>query len=281
MYYCFGEVLWDTFKNEKVMGGAAFNVAAHLQQLGAEVLLISGLGSDEDGKNIVDIMHQKNMSTQHIHISSKHPTGVVNVLLDNNGIPSYDIVYPSAWDDIHFEGSKLENDTLIFGTLALRNSTSKNTFLKIKPQFGRRVFDINLRIPFYDKEIILEGLNDCDILKINDEELLLLSGYFDTTNNQIFDYLFNRFNIQIIIQTLGKQGAEIITKNNEKFRAHPPKIEVVDTVGCGDSFLAGFLYYFDSLGDIQTALNNATLLSAFVASKRGAVPDYEINNIII
>jgi len=276
MYYSFGETLWDIFGQDKVMGGAAFNVAAHLRKLGADVLLVSSVGDDIDGQEIMTILKKRNMPSKHIFITNQYPTGVVNVTLDHKGIPSYDIVYPSAWDFIEFEGEIPSGATLIFGTLALRNSVSKNTLMKIKDKFGRRVFDINLRKPFYDEVVIINGLINCNILKINDEELVLLAQYMNVGENNVIEYLFEKYGITLIIQTLGSHGAEIRTHDGRTFNAKPPQVQVVDTVGCGDSFLAGFLYFYDQNKDIQYALDKAVKLSSLVASKRGAVPDYSL-----
>ncbi len=274
MYYSFGETLWDVFGKDKVMGGAAFNVAAHLRKLGAQAILISGIGDDANGQEILSILNKRDMATSCIYITQEHPTGIVQVKLDSQGIPSYDIVYPSAWDFIKFEGEVPNNSTLIFGTLALRNSVSRDTLMMIKDKFSRKVFDINLRKPFYDEKVIINGLIDCNILKINDEEMLLLAQYMNVSEDNVIQYLFEKFSISLIIQTLGSKGAEISTTDGKRFKAQPPQVQVVDTVGCGDSFLAGFLYFYDTTHDIQHALDKAVKLSSLVASKRGAVPNY-------
>jgi fructokinase len=291
---CFGEMLWDCFPDKEIPGGAPMNVALHLQQLGLEVKMISRVGKDKHGENLLEFVSKQGLDTSLVQIDTEHPTGTV--LVDNQDIENirYTIVSNVAWDFIELNDENLkavsDADAFIFGSLAIRNVASWDTLYHLLHQPAIKIFDINLRSPFYDFEQIEIILGYTDILKINEDELMIVADYFnidlgknptDISNisQSVSSFLSEHFPIQMICVTLGSNGALIFQDGS--ITKHPGyKVKVEDTVGSGDAFLSGLVKTYLERGEIEKILDFACALGAFVATKKGGTPRYKVEDVI-
>lgn len=287
----FGEALFDIIKGSAHLGGAPLNLAAHLAKLGAKSAVITAVGRDELGKSLLARAEAMGIDTSYIVIDKKKPTGTVTVELQAEGIPVFMINKGVAWDAITLgekEFSDLsgeEWDVFCFGTLAQRSEENRKTLQRLFSEIKTKYFfyDVNLRTGNYEKEWILSSLEHTTILKLNEEEAAtiscLLSGTADTckplTSYKAFCRLVTEKypEISVVCISRGPKGAAIYHKGiYEEVETTP--IEVVDTVGAGDAFSAGFLYTCLSGYGVSKAASIACLLGTYVASKAGAVPDY-------
>lgn len=272
----FGEVLYDCFGESKKIGGAPLNVAYHFVKLGGQASVISAVGSDELGDNAIRIMKKAGVDSSLIY-RSKFPTGRADITMNGNEA-DYTFNDPCAWDDIRaMSPLPEETDILYFGTLALRNKTSLETFRRIfgSVQAKLSYFDVNLRKDFYSKDLIIEGLKLCDIIKVNENEInviLSLSG------SKTIQDLIREYNLKMVIYTLGENGSAIYTEDKE-YHFEALKVTVEDTVGAGDSYTACFLYNYLKTNNIEQSAQKATRLSAFVCTKQGGMPEYSINEV--
>ncbi|HOK57204.1 MAG TPA: carbohydrate kinase [bacterium] len=284
----FGEVLFDLIEGNEYLGGAPFNLACHLKKIGMDVIFISAVGKDERGEKILKAMEKFNLSSEFIKIIDDVPTGIVNVKLNKNQ-PEFEIVYPGAWDFIELEEEKIRKlqnkkiEMFCFGSLALRSDKTKNTFFRLNSVLKncKKFCDINFRKPFYNKELVENLLKISDILKLNENELKETGEMFGIKGSyeEIMSKLSEKFNIEVICTTLGENGA-IMFWDYKFFKEEGIKVEVVDTVGAGDAFSAGFIKgYIEKLAP-EEILKIANKLGAFVTSKRGAIPDYEYKELI-
>ena len=276
-----GEALWDILPEGKKIGGAPANFAYHVSQFGLPSCVVSAVGDDHLGKEIVDNLTSKGLN-QLISIVP-YPTGTVQVELDEAGIPMYDIKENVAWDNIPFnealEGLAKETKAVCFGSLAQRNVVSRETinkFLDAMPQTEDSlvVFDVNLRQGFYTKEILCNSMERCNILKINDEELVTVSRMFGYPGIDLQDkcwILLGKYNLKMLILTCGVNGSYVFTPGNVSFQP-TPKVEVADTVGAGDSFTAAFIASILKGKSVPEAHSIAVRTSAFVCTKKGAMP---------
>ena len=245
-----GEALFDVLPEGKKLGGAPANFAYHVSQFGIESCAVSAKGDDELGKELIAELDVHHLNYQIETVD--YPTGTVQVSLDANGIPAYDIKEGAAWDNMPFTPAleeKAKNCTAVcFGSLAQRNEVSRNTihrFLDTMPnEEGRyKVFDINLRQGFFTKEIITESIKRCNILKINDEELITISRLFGYPGIDLQNkcwLLLGKYNLKMLILTCGVNGSYVFTTGEVSF-IETPKVEVADTVGAGDSFTGAFV----------------------------------------
>lgn len=279
---CFGEVLWDIYPDDKKLGGAPFNVAAHATQLGTTAYIISKIGNDVLGTAILDQIEHQQVPTDFVHTDNTFGTGVVNVILDKEGKPHYDIKQPSAWDFIHIaEHEKTlvhKAGALVYGSLASRNAQSRKSLFALLGLSKLNICDLNIRLNFYDEALIESLLQAANILKINDEEAELLIKLFGLDRGSFYHDLSDRYSIDTIVQTLGPEGAEAFSKGN-LCKAPGEKVDVVDTVGSGDAFLAAFIHFYLTNNPVQTCLEYACRLGAFVATQPGAIPIYSHNQI--
>lgn len=278
-FVCFGEILWDILPNEEVPGGAPMNVAYHLQQLGNKPVIITQTGADEKGKRLLQLLEEQQIDTRYVLQTDKYPTGVVNAIPQPNGDMRYTIMQPVAWDFIPYNGVLADlvqhASYFIFGSLAARNAVSANTLQQLLTVAATNVLDINLRAPHYTPETIVWLLTAADIVKLNDEELELITnwwGNFDTLEQRTV-YLKERFQLALVIVTKGANGAMVYTDGNFYYQ-EGIKVKVIDTIGSGDSFLAAFMTCYAAGKPIPEALSFATKLGAFVASSKGAWPAY-------
>ena len=245
-----GEALWDVLPDGKKIGGAPANFAYHVSQFGLNSCVVSAVGGDTLGKEIIDNLTSKGVNH---HIAEvPYPTGTVQVEIDQAGIPQYEIKENVAWDNIPYTASLkalAENTRAVcFGSLAQRNIVSRETihsFLDAMPKNDENlvVFDVNLRQGFYSKEILCASMKRCNILKINDEELVAVSRMFGYPGIDLQDkcwILLGKYNLKMLILTCGINGSYVFTPGHVSYQP-TPKVEVADTVGAGDSFTAAFI----------------------------------------
>jgi fructokinase len=279
---CFGETLWDMLPSGHLPGGAPMNVAIHLKYNHYNPLVISRVGTDDLGEALIDFLRKKEVSTEFIQIGKTHLTGVVKVNVDDKNEITYKIVEPVAWDYIQYEEKVAEkvaqSDVFVYGSLAARSPTTRETLLQYLPKAKLKVFDVNLRPPHYTPERTEQLLQFADVVKMNHQELELISGWLELPGNeqQQMDQVLQRFKLQMVILTRGENGASVLT--NEGYWEHPGyKVEVEDTIGSGDSFLATFLCNYLQEQPVPECLRKACLVGAYVATCKGATPAYDLH----
>lgn len=276
-----GEALWDVLPEGKKIGGAPANFAYHISQFGLDSCVVSAVGDDALGAEIVENFDKKDL--KHLIATVPYPTGTVQVEIDQAGIPQYEIKENVAWDNIpytaHLENLAGRTRAVCFGSLAQRNVVSRSTinrFLDAMPhdEDNLIVFDVNLRQGFYNKEILCNSMSRCNILKINDEELVTVSRMFGYPGIDLQDkcwILLGKYNLKMLILTCGINGSYVFTPGNVSF-VETPKVEVADTVGAGDSFTAAFIASILKGKTIPEAHKTAVEVSAFVCTQNGAMP---------
>lgn len=276
-----GEVLWDMLPEGRKIGGAPANFAFHVAQFGFDSRVVSAVGQDEPGDEIIAELAHKRLRTLIERVP--YPTGTVQVNLSDNGIPVYDIKENVAWDHIPFTESLRElashTRAVCFGSLAQRSATSRHTisrFLETMPdgEDHYKIFDVNLRQNFYSRETLLHGLTLCNILKINDEELVTVGRIFGMPEKDMQEQcraLLATYHLRILILTCGAHGSYVFTHDHTSF-IETPHVEVADTVGAGDSFTAAFTASLLSGKSVREAHQTAVRLAAFVCSQKGAMP---------
>lgn len=287
---CFGETLWDIFPDERKIGGAPLNVACRLHSLGSKVHLISRVGKDHNGNQILKFLQHLGLISSGIQIDHQYPTGVVNVHLDNSNTASYTIEKPAAWDFISIDEEVLykikSSDALIFGSLVCRSETSKNTLFTLLDQPVFKVFDANLRPPHYSLDLILELMIKADFIKLNDEELTEVCKFVNIRNGSLKEQLLELSKLtksKHICVTLGKKGALLLT-DNQLFKNNGYAVKVKDTVGAGDSFLAALIHLFLFKKEPQYALDYSCAVGSLVATKSGAnepIAENEIHRLLL
>ncbi len=282
---CFGEVLWDLLPTGPIAGGAPMNVAFHANQLGMQSKVISSIGDDGLGKELIRFLENKGVSTDLIQTDNTFPTGIVNVMLDSGGYPSYEIVSPVAWDYIRPDDKTKDMvktaDALVFGSLACRTERNKRTLFEYLEPAQVRILDVNLRVPFYSQSLIEALLAKADIVKMNDEELALIAGWQDADGDERsqMSFIKNKFGIDVLILTKGKDGAACLDESGYHEQPAFP-IKVKDTIGSGDSFLAAFLSKYLRGGNIRECLAFAGAVGALVATKAGGTPEIDPQEIL-
>ncbi|WP_372920508.1 carbohydrate kinase family protein [Salegentibacter sp.] len=276
---CFGEILIDDFPDMERIGGAPLNVASRLQKLGVETQIISQVGEDENGKKLLAYLEKIGVGTGLVSVTPHFPSGVVQVQLSASGSASYEISYPAAWDKIRLsEEMKMavkKADLMIFGSLVCRDEVSRNSLLELLPYAKFRVFDVNLRPPHYEKEILVELMQQADFIKFNDDELFEIAEMLGSTFHSLeqnIHFLAEKTSTSDICVTKGRHGA-VLLKDEKLYYNSGFKIEVKDTVGAGDSFLASLLAKLLQEEEPQQALNFACAVGALVAAEEGANPD--------
>lgn len=274
-----GEILWDVFPQRKVLGGAPANFAYHVSQFGYNGYAVSAIGNDLLGKEILDSLGSKKLN--YLIETTDFPTGTVEVMLNKAGVPQYEIYENVAWDNIPFT-ARTENlakttQTVSFGSLAQRNKVSRDTikkFIQAMPEDSLKIFDINLRQHFYTKEIIHDSLQLSNVLKINDEEVLMVAELYnmkDDNEQDICVKLLKDYNLNVVILTKGEEGSYVFTTKETSYQP-TPKIHVADTVGAGDSFTAAFVASYLHGDRITDAHKLAVEVSAYVCTQHGAMP---------
>jgi fructokinase len=281
---CFGEILWDILPSGAVPGGAPMNVAYHLRKLGLDPGIITRVGLDDRGKKLIDLLNSNGVDTEHIQLDYDIPTGVVNAVANEHGEMQYDIVAPAAWDFIALDEASVslvkEASHFIFGSLINRNKVSGDTLFGLLEIAQEKVLDINLRPPHFDRRIVEDLLRRADMVKMNIAELELITGWFATYKSiqERMAVIQNKFKIPSLIVTMGADGA-MINMEGKLYRHPGYRVDVADTVGSGDSFLAAFLFKLLNNEQPGAALTFASALGALVASKTGGWPAYDIAEI--
>ena len=276
-----GEALWDVLPEGKKIGGAPANFAYHVSQFGLPSCVVSAIGDDALGKEIIENFTSKGLDQLIAEVP--YPTGTVQVEIDQTGIPLYDIKENVAWDNIpyteHLDALAKRTKAVCFGSLAQRNVVSRETinhFLDTMPKDDDSliVFDVNLRQGFYNKEILCKSMQNCNILKINDEELITVSRMFGYPGIDLQDkcwILLGKYNLKMLILTCGINGSYVFTPGNVSFQP-TPKVEVADPVGAGDSFTAAFIASILKGKSVTEAHSIAVKTSAYVCTQKGAMP---------
>lgn len=274
-----GELLWDLLPEGKKLGGAPANFAFHAGCMNAESTIISAVGNDDQGKEILIRLRELKLDERYIQCNQQRKTGVVNVSV-NGGNPEYEIRNNVAWDFIHWSPqlAKLAGitDAVCFGSLAQRSEVSRHTILKFlkatRPEC-LRVFDINLRQDFFNREIIESSMDLSSVLKLNDEELSIVAQMFSLKGSEggILEKLSRRFRLEMIVLTKGSRGSLLKTGNEESF-LEAPAVDVKDTVGAGDAFTAAIVIarlHGKSMGEMHKVASD---IAAYVCSSNGATP---------
>ena len=279
-----GEVLWDVLPEGKKLGGAPANFAYHAGQfLGMEnTIAVSALGSDKLADETIEALDEHRLNYMLPRVP--YPTGTVQVQLDEQGVPTYDIKENVAWDNIPFDNdiAKIACNcrAVCFGSLAQRNVVSRETikrFLEATPADCMKIFDINLRQQFYTKEVICQSLKLCNVLKINDEELVLIGRMFDYPGLDMENkcwLILGKYDLDMLVLTCGTNGSYVFTPGQMSFQ-ETPDVKVADTVGAGDSFTGSFVGSILGGKSVPEAHHTAVKVSAYVCTQNGAMPEYD------
>lgn len=276
-----GEALWDILPEGKKIGGAPANFAYHISQFGLRSCVVSAVGNDSLGSELIGELRKKHLNMLIPEVD--YPTGTVIVQLDDNGIPSYDITENVAWDNIPFtpelELLAKSTNAMTFGSLAQRNDVSRQTIHRFidsmpKDEHVLKVFDINMRQHYCTQEIAAESLQKCNILKINDEELIVLSRMFAIPGinmEEMCKHILNEYKLKMVVLTCGVNGSYVFTPDGTSFMP-TPVVDVADTVGAGDSFSASFIAAILKGKPVGEAHRLAADVSAYVCTHHGAMP---------
>lgn len=281
---CFGEVLWDIFPTYKRIGGAPLNVAFHLNKFNIDSHIITKIGEDELGTKILDRITNDGMSTNEVQVDPKHQTGTVFATFDDNNDASYEFLDNSAWDFIDFKPSDFDivskSDAFVFGTLASRKEHTRNTLYQLLEAAKYKVYDVNFRPPHYDLNFVAELMKKSDLLKMNKAELreiLEHIGKHYTNEEEAVKHIQDYFKCDEIIVSKGSKGG--IYQSNDIFYQFPAvEIVIKDTVGSGDSFLAGFLAEKIKKSNDLEVIKKASSLGAYITSHAGACPPYKLED---
>ncbi|MGO2129812.1 MAG: carbohydrate kinase family protein [Pseudoalteromonas prydzensis] len=283
---CFGEVLWDCFDSGKRLGGAPLNMCFRFNSLGLQAHMISAVGNDELGDALLDEINKKGLITELICVHESKPTSVVEVKLDSSGSANYQIGTDTAWDNISLTAEIIEKvkdtDVFVFGSLIARTAASLMALRQLLDHAKFKVFDVNLRAPHYQLEHLIELMNRADFIKLNDDELYEIaksmgSKYHSLEQNLAF--IAKQTNTDYLCVTKGSHGALLSIKGKNYYNSGY-LIEVVDTVGAGDSFLGALVYQLCINNSPQQAIDFACAVGAMVAQRPGATPaltDQQIN----
>lgn len=282
---CIGEILWDALPDGLFLGGAPFNVACHLQSLRGHTAFVSRVGDDQLGREALRRMRARGLETGLMQIDHSLPTGFVQVELGGTGEPDYEILEPAAWDAITFTDALQQHVdravAIVYGSLAQRALTSQQTIRRLcEVERALRVFDINLRPPFIDRDVVEHSIEAADVVKCNDDEFRFLRDWFDLSDrwDPAMTDLATAFDCAAVCITSGGNGARLWMDGTTWY--HPGySVDVRDTVGAGDAFLAALLTNLLDERDGETVLRLANQLGAYVASRAGAFPSYPFDDL--
>lgn len=281
----FGEVLWDTYPENRHIGGAPLNFSAHFKKCGGEADIITAVGYDELGNETVNEIHKLGVGTDYLYRVNEE-TGKCLVSLNEEGVPSYNLLDNVAYDCIQIPDLKDKNfELLYFGTLSLRH---ENNIFVLKTiitsnNFKEIILDVNIRAPYYSKEVIKFVLENATIVKISEEELptvMQLIGKNTSSVKECAKIIGAGFRqIKMIIVTMGEKGSLAYECNSRKlYECNAEKVKVVSTVGAGDSFTAAFAAHYLKTGNIEKSLGIAAKISGYVVSCKEAIPEYEMKD---
>ncbi len=275
---CFGELLWDMLPSGKVVGGAPFNISNRVQSLGLRSAVITSVGDDALGHELIEVVKSKGNVTDYIQIHPQLPTSQVIIHVSESGEPHYDIIHPVAWDDILSSEVIIDligsSRVFVYSSLALRDPRSRDVLFALLPHARIKVCDINLREGHYDRSTILRMLDHADIIRMNEYELKMACDWVDLAYEnfeQAVIMMAEHYQLDSVIATLGSDGA-ISYKDGQFYRQPVFEVDVIDTVGAGDAFLATYLSKVLSGAGEQEALQYGCVIGALTASKHGGTP---------
>ncbi len=281
--FCFGEILWDILPDGPQPGGAPLNVAYHLTKLNVPTVLISRIGKDQEGKQLEDLMDNWGIDKLLLQSDPVHATGRVLAKKAAGNEMAYEIMFPVAWDFIEVNSNAVanvkESEYFIYGSLAARNVISRNSLLELLDYGKFNVCDINLRPPFFEKELLEILLGKADLLKVNESEIEIVLEMLECdlkNEKEQIDFIKEKFNIHEVIVTKGEHGATYYTQNGI-YHVAGIATKVCDTVGCGDSFLAAFIAYHFLKEQPESILKKAVAMGSLIAGKKGGCPQYELS----
>ncbi|WP_077338577.1 carbohydrate kinase family protein [Pseudocolwellia agarivorans] len=282
---CFGEVLWDCFSSGKRLGGAPLNVCLRLNSLGIKANMISAVGKDTLGNELLNVITEREMNTHFIAVNPDKKTSTVQVTLDKSGSASYEIVADTAWDNIDLTPALIEqvqsSDIFVYGSLVARQETSLNTLKQLINVAQFKVFDVNLRKPHYNIETLIELMQAANFIKLNDDELYEIAYAMGSKFNSLeqnLEFIAEKTNTPYMCVTKGNHGA-LLKINDKNYYNSGFLIKVVDTVGAGDSFLGSLIYQLCNTTNAQYAVNFACAVGAMVAQSHGATPELSMEEI--
>jgi len=282
---CYGAILWDVYPDNRFIGGAPFNLCGHLSRLGNEAYMITGVGEDELGQSAREQIHTLGVKSDYVNIDPHHPTGTAQVSLDSNGIPSYYLPDDVAYQNIGLTAKQIASikegrfNMICFGTFEMKGSKSRRTLqqlLELCP-FDEVFVDINVRLDYHPIEIIRYALSQATILKLNNDEMILISSllYNSKYEEECIRCLFDEYKkLHCVCVTKGPMGCTTFTRT-ERIDMNECRSKALDTVGAGDAFSAAFIDSYLATGDYYISTKRASILSDFVASKKGAIPEYD------
>ncbi|GAB3996449.1 carbohydrate kinase [Spirosoma daeguense] len=276
---CFGEILWDVLPTSKQPGGAPMNVAADLRNFGLNAQLISRVGNDDLGHELLDFLHKKGIPLELVQTGQTHLTGVAKANVSDSNEVTYKLVHPVAWDYIQLESELLDavrnSGLFVYGSLAARSPQTRDTLLALLAVAKRKVFDVNIRAPHYERTLVEELMHQADIAKLNEHELAEICGWLNGPDQvePAMAFLREHFSLDVLCVTLGEKGAILLDTNGYVKQAGFP-VEVADTIGSGDAFLAAFLFKTLQGESPQETLSFACATGAYVATKQGATPEF-------
>ena len=282
---CFGEVLWDVFPTHKKIGGAPLNVASRLQSFNHDVTMVSAIGQGESGAKLMQYLKDCGINTSCVQVHNEYKTGKVKVMLNDKGSASYDIKYPRAWDKIRLteinKKAVESSDAFVFGSLVARDDSSRNTLYELIERAKYKIFDLNLRPPYYTNDVLFYLMDKANFIKFNDDELYEVSKYMGSQYNSLEQnlmFIAKKTKTKHLCVTKGSHGA-VLLYDGELYYNSGFLVKVVDTVGAGDSFLGTLISQLLDKVNPQKAVDFACAIGALVAQSEGANP--KISNIEI
>lgn len=283
-----GEVLWDIYRDCRHLGGAAANFAIHAAQLGDHGVLVSRVGNDTAGQELLRMLRQRNLPVEYIQVDGKKNTGAVMVTVDVRGIPSFRCSRDVAFDYLEYspelDSLAQRADAVFFGTLGLRSSVARQTILQFLHSSKRavKIFDLNARAGALDlKQIVFPVLEMAEVLKVNRGDLALLQSALrrdDATSHKFIDFLMKKFHLKMVAVTHGEFGCELFA-GNERIRVEGLPVRAIDTTGAGDAFVAGVIYKLLRGVPLRDIAEYANLIGAFLCTREGATPVFDWQDI--
>lgn len=283
---CIGEVLWDVLGDQRKPGGAPMNVALHLSRLNIPTQMVSRVGQDMHGETLLQFLDSEGLTTNHIQVDPELPTSEVLVTLDEKNNATYEIVEPVAWDHLEYnpglEKISAEAGLIVYGSLASRSEMARNSITRVLESRAVKLMDVNLRPPYTDATVVRQLLKKADMAKLNEEELVIIAGWdkqFAEGESELMEWIAQHYQLHSVVVTRGDKGA--ILYDTRSFFEHPGyRVEVADTVGAGDAFLAGFISSLLHGYEPGEVLKMACATGAYVATQTGATPAYRMEDII-
>jgi fructokinase len=277
-----GETLWDVYPDAAHFGGAPANFACHAAGLGAASWMVSAVGTDTLGDRAIEALEERSVCCTHVTRDAAHATGRVSVTLDAAGLPQYEIEPDTAWDYLRWTSALGERasrcDAVCFGTLGQRSPVSRETirrFLEAVPRSALRVYDVNLRQHFYDRQLVESSLRLASAVKLNDEELPVVAALCEIPHGAPFDMLgalMSRYDLRLAALTCGSRGALLRTELDEDECPAPTLAAAADTVGAGDAFTATMVIGYLAGLPLKSINRHANAVASFVCSQAGATP---------